>query len=215
MSERWDVQHVARRETSEMGIPMQNIGVCLSTPCSNNGTCIDGAGSYRCDCGDTSYAGPECETYVINECLGNPCENDGRCVDQIGGYSCNCAAGWTGQRCEVRGDHGFGTEVDMANPYLSDGTYKLKFAPIFSGDLITAVQMHTNPRTQIGHTQVRTSIAVVRTAGLIHTVQIQHITTTATGFSRTMAQKFAAATVQPQQNPDSAVSTTVYPVDTS
>ena len=117
-----------------------DIDDCASEPCAHGGTCVDSAGFYRCECA-IGYTGTECEANLINECTGTPCQNGGRCVDQVGGFECECSTGWAGQQCEVSTGDGFGTEVDMANPFMSDGSYKLKFAPIFSGAMRTSVVM--------------------------------------------------------------------------
>lgn len=44
----------------------------------HNGTCIDGIGSYKCDC-KQGFSGPHCEQDIsmCNE-LNNPCKNHGK-----------------------------------------------------------------------------------------------------------------------------------------
>ena len=86
-----------------------DINECESTPCLNDGLCVDGINSYRCKCKE-NYVGENCETSKcimfqamnlsllkfdvvfflncchllisgINECDKMPCLNDGKCVD--------------------------------------------------------------------------------------------------------------------------------------
>ncbi|XP_077997938.1 protocadherin Fat 4-like [Glandiceps talaboti] len=65
------------------------LGLCLSAPCENNGTCIPGKDedSYTCQCiGD--YSGINCE--IVPECLTNPCEDYTKCsANGSGGYVCS------------------------------------------------------------------------------------------------------------------------------
>lgn len=48
-----------------------NTDECLSTPCLNNGSCIDDINSYKCHC-RRGFIGTNCETNV-NECWPDPC----------------------------------------------------------------------------------------------------------------------------------------------
>lgn len=48
-----------------------NIDECLSEPCLQDGTCIDGINHYTCDC-KSGFFGTHCETNA-NDCLSNPC----------------------------------------------------------------------------------------------------------------------------------------------
>lgn len=80
-----------------------DINECLSTPCSNNATCIDLINAYECRC-PSGYTGENCEI-DINECDSSPCNPEGgQCVDLIDGYYCNCNAGFTGPTCLVNID---------------------------------------------------------------------------------------------------------------
>ncbi|KAA0197079.1 hypothetical protein FBUS_05351 [Fasciolopsis buskii] len=99
---------------------------CLSRPCRYGGRCIEGPGTYRCECtpassgnagaaavlvtavtagddedDDAGYTGHDCET-EINECADSPCEPNGQCEDLVGAYQCHCFPGWTGRHCEIR-----------------------------------------------------------------------------------------------------------------
>lgn len=42
------------------GISEGCVGKCSSSPCLNNGTCLEGYDSYSCDCRWTSFKGPIC-----------------------------------------------------------------------------------------------------------------------------------------------------------
>ncbi|MFT7801973.1 protein jagged-2 [Arapaima gigas] len=75
----------------------ENINDCLSNPCQNGGTCIDGINSFQCFCPD-GWEGELCNLDV-NECSRNPCKNGGKCVDLVNDFYCNCADGWKGKTC--------------------------------------------------------------------------------------------------------------------
>lgn len=74
------------------------------TPCSGNGTCIDGDGSYTCMCA-TGWTGAACEEIEACEvavAMGEtPCSGHGTCIDDAMGsaYTCECEAGWLGADC--------------------------------------------------------------------------------------------------------------------
>uniref|UniRef100_A0AAY4B7T8 Delta-like protein n=1 Tax=Denticeps clupeoides TaxID=299321 RepID=A0AAY4B7T8_9TELE len=78
----------------------ENINDCVSSPCVNGGTCVDGVGSFKCICPD-GREGRLCELDV-NECNGNPCKNGGLCVDLLNDFSCQCTDGWKGKTCHSR-----------------------------------------------------------------------------------------------------------------
>lgn len=91
---------------------------CWSSPCQNEGTCIDGVATYNCTCPDgfvgnfflleifrfvlssTSIKGSNCEEN-LNECLSNPCQNGGSCYDKDNSYVCLCAPGFLGSNCDI------------------------------------------------------------------------------------------------------------------
>jgi len=64
---------------------------CVSNPCSNGGTCMNGLNTFTCQC-PSSYTGPTCQVY-INYCASSPCQNNSTCINQIGSYSCLCQTG--------------------------------------------------------------------------------------------------------------------------
>uniref|UniRef100_A0A8B9NZ42 Protein eyes shut n=1 Tax=Apteryx owenii TaxID=8824 RepID=A0A8B9NZ42_APTOW len=74
-----------------------NIDECISTPCLNNGNCIDDISSYKCHC-NRGFIGTKCE---INECESVPCINGGSCQDLDNAFVCTCLSGYTGEFCEV------------------------------------------------------------------------------------------------------------------
>lgn len=47
-------------ERQEYGVGLGCTGRCDSSPCLNNGTCIEGYNTYSCNCRFTSFKGPIC-----------------------------------------------------------------------------------------------------------------------------------------------------------
>ena len=80
-----------------------NIDDCVTGPCMNGGTCVDGLRSYSCQC-PVGYTGANCE-HLINRCIGQPCKNAGTCVNTLTGYKCLCKPTYHGCRC-TEGNHG-------------------------------------------------------------------------------------------------------------
>ncbi|XP_014906763.1 protein jagged-2b isoform X1 [Poecilia latipinna] len=78
----------------------ENINDCISNPCKNGGTCIDGLSSFQCVCLD-GWEGQLCDLNV-DECRHNPCKNGGRCVDLVNDFYCECADDWKGKTCHSR-----------------------------------------------------------------------------------------------------------------
>uniref|UniRef100_A0A6Q2XIC2 Delta-like protein n=1 Tax=Esox lucius TaxID=8010 RepID=A0A6Q2XIC2_ESOLU len=69
----------------------ENINDCVTSPCKNGGTCIDGIGSFQCFCLD----GWE----DVNDCSRNPCKNGGQCLDLVNDFYCQCQDDWKGKTC--------------------------------------------------------------------------------------------------------------------
>ncbi|XP_032404173.1 protein jagged-2-like isoform X2 [Xiphophorus hellerii] len=78
----------------------ENINDCVSYPCKNGGTCIDGISSFECVC-PGGWEGDLCDVDV-NECSSNPCQNGGQCVDLFHDFYCNCVDNWKGKNCHLR-----------------------------------------------------------------------------------------------------------------
>ncbi|XP_021564355.1 protein delta homolog 1 [Carlito syrichta] len=82
-----------------------DVRACTSTPCANNGTCVNlDDGHYECSCAP-GYSGKDCHKKdgpcVIN---GSPCQHGGTCVDDEGRAShasCLCPPGFSGNFCEI------------------------------------------------------------------------------------------------------------------
>ncbi|XP_012658923.1 protein delta homolog 1 isoform X2 [Otolemur garnettii] len=86
-----------------------DVRACTSTPCANNGSCVNlENGQYKCSC-IPGYTGRNClkkEGPCANN--GSPCQNGGSCVDDEGWashVSCLCPPGFSGNFCEIAGDN--------------------------------------------------------------------------------------------------------------
>lgn len=72
--------------------------ICDSSPCENNGQCIEVAGGYKCVC-FSGYAGVLCSS-LINPCSLSPCRNNGTCTENGYEYKCTCPKGFSGTDCD-------------------------------------------------------------------------------------------------------------------
>jgi len=67
--------------------------------CENGGTCVDGLGTYLCQC-PAGYTGSSCET-EIDECALAPCVNGATCQDYVNSFVCECPRGFSGIQCQI------------------------------------------------------------------------------------------------------------------
>ena len=54
---------------------------CASSPCNNDGTCVEVAEGYRCVC-KPGFTGANCEVEE-DECITSPCAKGATCVDKV------------------------------------------------------------------------------------------------------------------------------------
>ncbi|XP_028845065.1 protein eyes shut homolog isoform X2 [Denticeps clupeoides] len=72
---------------------------CSSSPCQNQGYCLDRVNHYSCVC-KPGFSGTHCEE-DINECASSPCQNGGICQDLVNSFRCNCQPGYFGPLCNM------------------------------------------------------------------------------------------------------------------
>ncbi|XP_054606105.2 protein eyes shut homolog [Nothobranchius furzeri] len=72
---------------------------CGSSPCQNQGGCVDQVNSYRCECA-LGFSGLHCEE-DIDECASTPCSNAGICQDLVNKFQCICPTGYFGVLCDL------------------------------------------------------------------------------------------------------------------
>ncbi|XP_074650335.1 uncharacterized protein LOC141905386 [Tubulanus polymorphus] len=75
---------------------------CASSPCLNEGTCVDIGRTFQCICKE-GFHGRNCESNATS-CSEIPCKNRGTCIDRFETYLCECAPGYTGVDCEMEAD---------------------------------------------------------------------------------------------------------------
>uniref|UniRef100_A0A1I8G109 Delta-like protein n=2 Tax=Macrostomum lignano TaxID=282301 RepID=A0A1I8G109_9PLAT len=71
---------------------------CPTDACLNGGRCIDGNGTFTCDCSATDFNGPNCQSR-IDGCASNPCSHNATCTDGLRDFSCSCFSGYSGKTC--------------------------------------------------------------------------------------------------------------------
>ncbi|CAF5016122.1 unnamed protein product, partial [Rotaria sp. Silwood1] len=85
-----------------------NIDECLSSPCANNGICIDLINGYYCNC-TNNYISTNCSISLNETCFGHlkSCQNNGTCIIKSANLyvnnpqtECQCHDGYSGQWCE-------------------------------------------------------------------------------------------------------------------
>ncbi|ESO11068.1 hypothetical protein HELRODRAFT_72662, partial [Helobdella robusta] len=76
---------------------------CMSSPCGNNGSCIDFHGYFTCSCyeGFVNLQPQQC--FDFNECssASPPCQNNGTCLNTVGSFQCTCPSDYYGVRCQT------------------------------------------------------------------------------------------------------------------
>ncbi|CAC5388395.1 unnamed protein product [Mytilus coruscus] len=70
---------------------------CASSPCKNNGQCVEVFRGYKCIC-SSEYTGLTCKT-LINPCSRSPCKNNGTCTENGYEYKCVCPKGFSSTDC--------------------------------------------------------------------------------------------------------------------
>lgn len=73
----------------------EDLNECDSSPCLNNGTCLDVVNGYFCSC-RPGYSGDHCEIdeAVCNSTNEARCNNGGVCEEGPGdSFTCNCLPG--------------------------------------------------------------------------------------------------------------------------
>ncbi|XP_048582813.1 neurogenic locus notch homolog protein 4 isoform X36 [Nematostella vectensis] len=80
--------------------PLRTVKPCDSSPCKNNGTCVDvDVKGYRCACAQ-GFTGLDCDIISVDPCKSEPCQNNGTCAAlSASDYNCKCPAGFGGTEC--------------------------------------------------------------------------------------------------------------------
>ena len=68
-----------------------NINECASSPCQNEGICLDKINSYQCRC-QTGYNDTNCQN-KIDWCAVNQCSENSNCTSGLSTYTCECFQG--------------------------------------------------------------------------------------------------------------------------
>jgi len=93
---------------------------CTSSPCKNDGTCVEiGGNDYECLCvGD--WEGKNCENDA-DLCASGPCGSYGTCTDLFQSYVCSCDEQHVGKNCQYwKGSCDF--EAAESSPCYYDNT---------------------------------------------------------------------------------------------
>ena len=72
-----------------------NIDDCVGVNCNGNGVCVDGIGSFSCNC-NPGIIGELC----IDDCVGVNCSGNGECFDGVNSFTCECTTGYSGPLCD-------------------------------------------------------------------------------------------------------------------
>lgn len=71
----------------------KDVNECETSPCQNNGTCLNFDGGYNCSC-SYGYEGKNCET---PNCGLVNCENGANCAIDNNKWQCNCVKYYFGK----------------------------------------------------------------------------------------------------------------------
>ncbi|EMP24712.1 Protocadherin Fat 2 [Chelonia mydas] len=91
----------AKGIVEEVGIKQccSHTGACSSSPCLNEGMCVEThGGGYTCIC-PVLFSGNRCEL-GDSPCESKPCLHGGTCLLSKTGYTCRCPDWYLGERCE-------------------------------------------------------------------------------------------------------------------
>ena len=72
---------------------------CGSSPCQNNGTCVDDIADFKCECVN-GWKGRYCHLQYTH-CDSRTCLNGGTCVEENDSYTCKCTKDWEGSICHL------------------------------------------------------------------------------------------------------------------
>ena len=98
-------------------IQTDSLNPCSSSPCINEGKCVENGTSYECKC-PWGWTGLTCEI-CLTDCSSNPCPSNMRCKAIYGGgFECVCPADRIGPNCEIMND------LCASNPCLNGGICK-------------------------------------------------------------------------------------------
>lgn len=91
-------------QCSDVSSGVSDVSGCVSSPCMNQGQCVNRQGSYYvCKCVAPFYTGDRCEQ--PSPCTSDSCYNGGTCNTYInptiGHFTCSCRRGYTGYQCET------------------------------------------------------------------------------------------------------------------
>uniref|UniRef100_A0A3Q3ILZ3 Delta-like protein n=1 Tax=Monopterus albus TaxID=43700 RepID=A0A3Q3ILZ3_MONAL len=81
----------------------RDIDECASSPCTNDGRCLDEVNGFQCLC-LAGFSGNLCQL-DIDYCSPNPCNNGAPCFNLATDYYCACPEDYEGKNCSHLKDH--------------------------------------------------------------------------------------------------------------